>query len=79
MKILIKKILYDIVYLIVLSQDLDFQCHMLWSFYVFSLVSEGEVDKHCLNFLFMNKIQCAIFNLYTVYCFEHSSDTFHYV
>ena len=52
----------------VLSQNLDFQRHMSWSFFVFNgLRSEvnarfldigGIVDHHCLNSLFMNMKWC---------------------
>ena len=46
------------------SQDLDFKCHMSWSFFLCSLSSGWKVivpfvdiggidDHHCLNFLFI--------------------------
>jgi hypothetical protein len=63
------------------SQDLDFQCHMSWSLFVFSEINrkvivpcvdiDGFDDQHCLNFLSIRNM-CNIGKQKTKY------DTFFY-
>ena len=59
---------FNCIFVPVSSQDLDFQCHMSWSLFVFSEINrkvivpcvniDGFDDQHCLNFLSI--IMCVI-------------------